>query len=47
LQNKGKVSAHQAKLKAAQEYETFRKRQDTEYISDFDKIVKKLEGKNE
>ena len=36
LQDKGKVSAHQAKLKAAQEYEVFRKQQDAEYISAFE-----------
>ncbi|MEE9424923.1 MAG: virulence RhuM family protein [Methylococcales bacterium] len=45
LQGKGKVSTHQAKLKATQEYEVFRKRQDTEYISDFDKAVKRFKGK--
>ncbi len=45
LQDKGKVSAHQAKLKAAQEYEVYRKQQDVEYISDFDREVKRLKGK--
>ncbi len=45
LQDKGKVSAHQAKLKAAQEYDVFRKQQDAEYISDFDKAVKRFKGK--
>ena len=39
------MSAHQAKLKAAQEYEVFRKQQDAEYISDFDKAVKRFKGK--
>lgn len=45
LQDKGKISAHQAKLKAEREYEAFRKRQDKEYISDFDREVKRLKGK--
>ena len=47
LQDKGKVSALEARLKAEQEYEVFRKRQDTEYISDFDREVKRLEGNRE
>jgi hypothetical protein len=42
LQDAGKVSAEVAKLKAAQEYEKFRVRQDQEYLSDFDKVVKAL-----
>ena len=33
-----------AKLKAEGEYEIFRKRQDSEYISDFDREIKRLEG---
>ena len=37
--------AIEAKLKAELEYETFRKRQDHEYISDFDKEIKRLKGK--
>lgn len=45
LQDKGKVSALEAKLKAEQEYDVFRKRQDREYISDFDREVKRLKGK--
>lgn len=44
LQDKGKVSALEAKLKAEGEYEAFRERQDQEYISDFDREVKRLEG---
>jgi len=44
LQDKGKVSALEAKLKAEGEYEIFRKRQDSEYISDFDREIKRLEG---
>ena len=45
LQDKGKVSALEAKLKAEGEYEVYRKRQDAEYISDFDREIKRLEGK--
>ncbi|MHA1280383.1 MAG: virulence RhuM family protein [Candidatus Helarchaeota archaeon] len=42
LAHKGKVTALEAKLKAAQEYETFREIQDRDYLSDFDKEIKKL-----
>ena len=42
LAHKGKVSALDAKQKAAQEYEVFREIQDREYLSDFDKEEKKL-----
>ena len=45
LQDKGKVSALEAKLRAEREYEVYRQRQDTEYISDFDREIKRLEGK--
>jgi hypothetical protein len=45
LLDSGKVSAFEAKLKAEAEYEVFRKRQDREYISDFDREIKRLEGK--
>ena len=45
LQDKGKVSALEAKLKADQEYEIYRQRQDAEYLSDFDREVKRIEGK--
>jgi hypothetical protein len=44
LQDKGTVSALEAKLKAEGEYEIFRTRQDAEYISDFDREIKRLEG---
>ncbi|HUC06666.1 MAG TPA: virulence RhuM family protein [Solirubrobacterales bacterium] len=47
LADKGKVTALEAKLKAEGEYEVYRKRQDTEYISDFDRVLqetKRLEG---
>ncbi|MEI6074534.1 MAG: virulence RhuM family protein [Verrucomicrobiota bacterium] len=45
LQDKGKVSALEAKLKAEGEYEIYRKRQDAEYISDFDREIKRIAGK--
>ena len=45
LQDKGKVSALKAKLKAELEYEKYRKKQDKEFISDFDREVKRLTGK--
>jgi hypothetical protein len=44
LEDKGKVSALEAKLKAEAEFEVFRERQDKEFISDFDQEVKRLEG---
>lgn len=44
LQDKGKVSALEARLKAEGEFEVYRKRQDAEYISDFDREIKRLEG---
>ncbi|HEX3044481.1 MAG TPA: virulence RhuM family protein [Bacillota bacterium] len=45
LENKSQVSALEAKLKAEQEYETYRKVQDNNYLSDFDKEVKRITGK--
>nr|MBC8362768.1 virulence RhuM family protein [Candidatus Desulfatibia profunda] len=45
LEDKGKVSALEAKLKAEREYETYRVIQDKNYISDFDKEIKRIEGK--
>ena len=42
LTDKGKVSAEEARIKAAQEYEVFREIQDKDYLSDFDKEVKKV-----
>jgi hypothetical protein len=45
LQDKGRVSALEAKLKAEGEYEIYRQRQDAEYISDFDREIKRIEGK--
>jgi len=47
LADKGKVSALEAKLKAEGEYEKYRVIQDKNYISDFDRMVAKLEGKDE
>jgi hypothetical protein len=45
LADKGKVSMLEAKLKAEAEFEVFRQRQDQDYISDFDREIKRLEGK--
>jgi len=45
LQDKGRVSKLKAKLKAEQEYEKYRKIQDKNYVSDFDREVKRLTGK--
>jgi hypothetical protein len=45
LQDRGKVSALEAKLKAEGEYEVYRQRQDAEYVSDFDREIKRIEGK--
>ncbi|KAF0178387.1 MAG: hypothetical protein FD161_1936 [Limisphaerales bacterium] len=45
LQDKGKVSALEAKLKAEGEFEVYRQRQDADYISDFDREIKRIEGK--
>jgi len=47
LQDKGKVSALEAKLKAEGEYEVYRQRQDADYISDFDREIKRIEGKKQ
>ena len=45
LADSGKISALEAKIKAEAEYEMFRKQQDADYISDFDREVKRLKGK--
>lgn len=42
LKDKGSITALEAKLKAEQEFEVFRKIQDKNYVSDFDKEIKKL-----
>ncbi|MGO3691088.1 MAG: virulence RhuM family protein [Psychroflexus halocasei] len=47
LLDKGKVTALEAKLKAEQEYDVFRIEQDRNYISDFDKEIKRLKNKND
>ena len=47
LKDAGKVSQLVAKLKAEQEYETYRKVQDKNYMSDFDKAIMKLKMKDE
>jgi hypothetical protein len=45
--DKGKVSALEARLKAEAEYEVYRQRQDADYVSDFDREIKRLEGRKE
>lgn len=47
LKDHGKVSALEARLKAEQEYEVYRRRQDAEFVSDFDREIKRLEGRQE
>ena len=46
LENKGQVSALEAKLKAEAEFEVFRERQDKEFISDFDAEVKRIQSQD-
>ncbi|MBU0712631.1 hypothetical protein KJ762_14840 [bacterium] len=38
------MSAVEAQLKAEQEYQSYRQRQDREYISDFDREIKRIQG---
>jgi hypothetical protein len=45
LTDNGRVSALEAKLKAESEYDVYRKRQDEDYISDFDQVIKRIEDK--
>jgi len=45
LKDSGKITALEARLKAEQQFEVYRKRQDAEYISDFDREIKRIEGK--
>jgi hypothetical protein len=45
LEDKGSVSALEAKLKAEAEFEVFREHQDKKFISDFDREIKRLDGK--
>jgi hypothetical protein len=47
LMDKGKVTALEAKLKAEKEYEEYRVIQDKNYISDFDKEIKRITGNND
>ncbi|MEA1970822.1 MAG: virulence RhuM family protein [Thermodesulfobacteriota bacterium] len=47
LQDKGKVSALEARLKAEQEYDVYRIGQDKDYLSDFDREVKRITGKKD
>jgi hypothetical protein len=44
LQDAGKISAEEARLKAEAEYQTFRQQQDLTYRSDFDEAVKRIQG---
>lgn len=44
LNDKGQISALEAKLKAESEFEVFRKGQDEAFISDFDVEVKRIQG---
>ncbi|MBK7055156.1 MAG: virulence RhuM family protein [Leptospiraceae bacterium] len=46
LSDKGKVSMLEAKLKAEKEFETYRITQDENYISDFDKEIKRIMGED-
>jgi len=47
LLDKGKISALEAKIKAETEYEKYRVVQDRDYISDFDKEIKRITGKKD
>ncbi|MBL4890164.1 MAG: virulence RhuM family protein, partial [Candidatus Lindowbacteria bacterium] len=47
LQHQGKVSHDVAVALAYQEYEKYKALEDKRYISDFDKVIAKLEGKHE
>jgi len=47
LKHKGKVSALEAKLKAEQEFEKYRVKQDKNFISDFDREIKRITGKKD
>jgi hypothetical protein len=44
LKDKGRVSALEARLKAEAQYEVFRIVQDQDYVSDFDKEIKRIMG---
>ncbi|KKP97509.1 MAG: hypothetical protein US25_C0015G0009 [Candidatus Moranbacteria bacterium GW2011_GWE1_36_7] len=42
LMDNGKITALEAKIKASEEYDKFRVTQDREYVSDFDREIKKV-----
>lgn len=44
LMDAGSISAIEAKIKAEGEYEVFRRIQDEQYVSDFDKEIRRLKG---
>lgn len=46
LEDSGHISAIEAKIKAEREFEVFRKIQDINYVSDFDKEIKRLKGES-
>lgn len=45
LQHAGSISAEEAQTKAYSEYDKYRLIQDREYLSDFDKEIKRLKDK--
>ncbi len=47
LLDKGKISALEAKIKAEAEYDKYRVIQDKNYISDFDREIKRITGKKD
>lgn len=47
LEDRGRVSALEAKLKAEQEFDVYRVKQDREYVSDFDREVRRISGKDD
>jgi Virulence protein len=47
LDDRGRVSMLDAKLKAEQEYDRYRVIQDKNYMSDFDKEIKRIMGKKD
>ncbi|MCF4150880.1 virulence RhuM family protein [Dethiosulfovibrio sp. F2B] len=47
LEDRGKISALNARLKAEQEYDVYRERQDREFVSDFDREIKRIRDAQE
>jgi hypothetical protein len=47
LQDKGRITALEAKFQAEQEYGIYRVSQDINYISDFDREIKRITGKKD